>query len=667
MKKTLTILAAILTLCGASVFTSCSDDDNNSNNLSNNSDIEKQKLEEWEPCNKLTYISGIENEDPDLQAVIKNRFPNQTKNLSNAEVAFVSFTTARANAEALDDFYERGGLVVMMRPTVEDFEAMDDLLDDDDEEDEEGYWDDELDDSMFFTDSEELDEIFLAFNKLDEYYTLYEEKIYEGYGEEEATELSDEIEAAIRAYHDEHPVETDNDTKEWLYDNDDDQNENYFQARLDPFIDFIEEIDKSIRHLSTRAASDDADNLKASPDDGFYFVKNIPISLNHIIEKDYRWTKSSSITLKYWVTPAYMYSCNGGDKAGDYYLVRSEIIPHVTPLWEVASKPGGMFNWGRCRIYAYWFDNMNVEYDLEDVSGRSLSAFGDMEFYKHPIPDVDNTEVSYSNGFSWGLNGSIEVEGKSVKPSFGFSLEWSSDRSYAIKSIQYERNTSMNQCKYRFWAPSVALKDDDYESEQVTNGNFPAITHTEFTLNTAWVWRVLEDKSIGVTDNADTHFYLRVRVKPQFASWYHWRATAQFDSNKKVYNGYHGNSEGWFEFREQLPAPSRTPFGIVALKNAASAYTVGNIKIYKQEDFEKKGLDAPVYSAIRSSFNVNEIAKSNPLPVGTYTLVYQAIDANHDNKLLGTWKCENIEIETGSSPEEATTEISTINAVEIKN
>ncbi len=81
-----------------------------------------------------------------------------------------------------------------------------------------------------------------------------------------------------------------------------------------------------------------------SVEDGYYFVKNIPISLNHIIEKDYRWNKSSSITLKYWVTPAYMLSSNGSDKAGDYYVVKSEIVPHLKPLWEVKSLPGGMFN-----------------------------------------------------------------------------------------------------------------------------------------------------------------------------------------------------------------------------------------------------------------------------------------------------------------------------------
>lgn len=68
-----------------------------------------------------------------------------------------------------------------------------------------------------------------------------------------------------------------------------------------------------------------------------------------------------------------MLSSNGQSKAGDYYIVRSEITPHIKPLWEVAARKGGLFNWGRCRIYAYWFDNMTVEYELLDANNKSIA------------------------------------------------------------------------------------------------------------------------------------------------------------------------------------------------------------------------------------------------------------------------------------------------------
>jgi len=103
---------------------------------------------------KLTYISGIENEDPDLQNVIRQRFPNQTQSLNEAEVAFFSTSIALANLKELGDFYNRGGLIVMMRPSAEGFDSLgDDYLDDNDDG-EEGYWDDEDNDDEDFNDNE---------------------------------------------------------------------------------------------------------------------------------------------------------------------------------------------------------------------------------------------------------------------------------------------------------------------------------------------------------------------------------------------------------------------------------------------------------------------------------------------------------------------------------
>ena len=69
-KQLLWMLATILTFCGlTAVMTSCSDDDDKSSPAM--SDIERQQLEEWEVCSKPTFISGIEGEDPDFQAVVK--------------------------------------------------------------------------------------------------------------------------------------------------------------------------------------------------------------------------------------------------------------------------------------------------------------------------------------------------------------------------------------------------------------------------------------------------------------------------------------------------------------------------------------------------------------------------------------------------------------------
>ena len=664
-RKIMWMLAAILTICSTSVVTSCSEEDDN-DSPKGKTDIEQQRLEEWEPCNKLTYISGIDSEDPDLQNVIRQRFPNQTQDLQKAEVAFVSIPTALSRIDELGDFYNRGGLIVMMRPSEEGFDSLGDGYLDDEDDGEEGYWDDEYNASEDFFASEEMDEVFFAYNKYEQHYTMYEEPEFDGKYTDEIKEMSADEWESIRQYNEQFPADSETKNAESLYDNDYDQNYNYFQARLDPFIDFIEDISEETSRRATRA-DDDGSDMKMEVEDGYFFVKDIPISLNHCIEKDYYWNKSSSVTLKYWVSSVYLLSSNGQSKAGDYYMVRSEITPHIKPLWEVAARTGGLFSWGRCRIYAYWFDNMTVEYELLDANNNSIA--NKIQYYKTPIPDNQNTEYSYSNGVSWSISGSgsleIGKEGKKGSFSIGFTREVSSSVSYALKSIGYERNTSTTYPSFRYTAQNVKLDDDDYEDEAATNVNFPAIIHTEFSANTAWMWRVPRSSNLGADDNSTTHFNLRVKVKPVFASWYHWRGAVQYDSNKKTYNGYIASPFGWFNHTDKLPNPDRTPWGVIALKNAASSYTIGNIKIYKQEEFAAQGVKAPVYATISSSYNVNEVAKKY-LPEGTYTLTYQALDPNHNNKVLGNWKYENIKIVQGQNAAEATTEISSINAQKLK-
>ena len=186
------MLAAILTICSTSVMTSCSEDDDN-DSPKGKTDIEQQRLEEWEPCKKLTYISGIDSEDPDLQNVIRQRFPNQTQDLQKAEVAFVSIPTALPRIDELSDFYNRGGLIVMMRPSEEGFDSLGDGYLDDEDDGEEGYWDDENNDSEDFFASEEMDEVFFAYNKYEQHYTMYEEPEFDGKYTDEIKEMYEKL------------------------------------------------------------------------------------------------------------------------------------------------------------------------------------------------------------------------------------------------------------------------------------------------------------------------------------------------------------------------------------------------------------------------------------------------------------------------------------------
>ena len=634
--------AAAIMLMTMTGLTSCNDNDDVT---PTSPETAGQPVEVWKTCQKPTFISGIETEDPDFQTVIRQRFPNQVGSLSEAEIAFVSHATAAANQTALKDFYERGGLIVMMHPDAGKFDKNGDYLP--------GYNDEH------FCDNEQFDELFYAYNIAEKHFTMFEEPPFDGIYDDEVTEMSSEEWAAIEEANKQYTGKSESNVQGCLYDNDYDQNENYFHIRMDAFIDFIEEIEQQMRSVGTRSG----DDMTLSVDDGFFFSQNVPISLNHIIEKDFAWNKSSSITVKCYVSSAYMLSCNGNDKAGDYYLVKTEIIPHLTPLWEANACSYGPC---RCRIYAYWFERMLAEYRICDSEENFSLDESDVQFYKQPIPENENTEVSYTNGFSWGINGSIGGQvgtNNEAQGNVGFSLQWSNSISYALKSIQYRCDTSSPYCaSFTYNSNNVKLTDDDYEDETKTNKNFPEITHTEFTARTAWMWRVPYNESLGVADGKDTQFSFKMRIKPTFASWYHWRGAVEYDSNKKTYNGYEENG-GWFYHIQELPAPDRTPWGILALRNAANN-TVANIKIYKQDDYAEKGSNATVYATIPSSYNMNEIARKK-LVEGTYTITFQTIDPNQNNKVLTNWKYEEISIHQGKNADEATTEISTVNAIQI--
>ena len=621
MRKILMTLAAVL--CCAmttSVFTACKDDENTPQETQTKP---AEQTEVWKTCEKLTFISGLEGEDPVFQKVIRQRFPNQTGSLSEAEIAFVSHATAAAHLSELKDFYKRGGLIVMMRPDDHQFDLLgDDYLSEDDDED--------------FSDNDQLNELFFAYNKDEKHYTMYKTPKFDGVYDVEVPQYIDY-----------------------------DQNEDYLQTRLDSFIDFIEEIEQQTRSMGTRSG----DDMTLAVEDGYFFTKDIPLQLyNFIADEDWVWHKASSITIKYWVSSAYLLKCNGMDKAGDYYLVKSEIIPHIRPLWEVKACDQLA---SQCRIYAYWFDNMEVYYYLcydNDI------IVNNVVYYKHPVPENENTQYSYSKGFSWGINGSIggEVggsEGRKGQGSVGFSLQWESSTSYTVPSIKYTLDTQTTNPHFTYTAKNVTLTDADITDTSKTDENFPEILHTEFSAKTAWMWHVRPQN--GVADNANTRFKLYVWVKPQVASWYHWRGALEYDSNKRTYDCYHkeGDSGPWatkdpFCHGELLPAPNRTSWGILKIKNAANN-TMANIKVYNQDDYKaykKNGSKIKEVATIPSSYNVNETAETK-LTEGTYAITFQTIDPNRNNKELADWEYEEISIHQGKDASSATTEISTVNAV----
>lgn len=621
-------------LAAVSMLMACSDNDNPEPQTANSigDGFVLNPNVQWVTCQQPTFIGTLGQEDEDLISVLNDRFPNRAA-IGDAEIAFVTPEEAAALGTQIDDFYDRGGLLVMMRPTVSNFGLLSDTVRDGD-----------------FTDNQDVDELFFAFNKYEQHYTMIDEPEFDGvYQAVESSEdqMNESVEYGkanpLLSY--EMPV--------YDYDNETEYNTNYWNIRFTPFINWIDEM-AGLRlaaqsGATTRAADiPDYKTLKVNINsEGQVFETNFPFSMNNVItsgvSEEWSLNKSSVISVRYTVYPVYMFSCNG-DNAGDYYIVTGKVTPHNDVMWGPMEKAGGLFNMGRCRIYGYWFKDMDVAFDLLD--GNQMAE--GLRYQQTPIPENENSTVDYTNGFSSSISGSLSGGYRGAKKgmltaSLGFQVGWESKTSYSLKTVAYTRDSSSPTVKYNYYTNNVKLTDNGIDN---LAENFPAACRTEFDANSVWVWHVPIGHA-GVQDNSSKNFTVRVKVRAAYSSWYHWRGAVSYDSNRKDY------STNEFSYSMNLKPLNRQPWGIIALKNAAKDYTVRNIKVYA---------DGQEQATIPSTYEYNERGTVT-MKEGTYSLTFEYCDPNQGNKVIGQGTITGIKVKAGKTPSEATTEVSTAEAV----
>lgn len=396
--------------------------------------------------------------------------------------------------------------------------------------------------------------------------------------------------------------------------------------------------------------------LKSIENDGErYVVPDYKFTLENEIDKatssDPDVLKGSgSISLEFRVAPIYLQSANGS-KAGDYYFVTCIVTPHNNSLWAPFIGEHGAT---RNRVYGYWFKEMNLTVDLVNADGSEIEG---LSYYERPIPENENDSRSYTNGKTFSIGGSLSVganEKQGLGGNLGFSIgaSWTSSTNYTLSTINCTLDSSSPTVKYHYYTNNVKLKDDWDDMEK----NFPNACHSEFTARSYWVWFVPYDKSgkKGVCDGLDKRFRLKASVEAVYSSWYHWRWTVPFDGNRRDYDdAKFDTGEGFL-----LVQPNRTPWGIVALKNAMST-EMAHVKFYRSGEEDKE----PVAS-LSGSFAKNQVATAS-LPTGTYTAIFDQMDPD-TNKVLSSWILKNIKIESGATEETATTDVSTVDAQEKK-
>ena len=632
MKKNLvmTMLMSTLTAGMFSTFTACSDDDMDLSTDGVDSIIDDDMDDSFEyvpftaTCYKPMYFVGnTGNISDELQKAIDVCFPYKAGSFEDAEIAIIDASTALAQEQNIKRFCDRGGLMVCLFPDNSLVEVgYDDLLGCN-----ELLWATHYDgDDYYLLDGP--DEVLLT--------------------DEEGNESFERVE----------------------------KNQNYWSGRLLPLIEWIEYCDEKEASI-TRGANDvpSFDELTINMNNGAkHFEVNFPFALYHQIDKGTAYSpdnlyKNGSVTMRFEVMPIYAQSVNG-DAAGDYYAVRSTVVPHNSLVW---GPYVGCHKASRNRVYGYWFDDMDYEFVLVDPDTNQ--PVDGLHFADLPYPENSIAAREHTRSHSTSVNGSFALGGKaskgkesgiegSIDLSVGFAIDWTESISYSLNNIDYSRNSSTNWVKYHWYSNNVELKDDMNNYQKY----FPNDVHQEFDAKNVWLWHVPYNRA-GVADGSEKQFKLLARVHPRYSSWYHWRGTRCFSSNRKDwevdFNGKYTSTDkevetnfsthGWASCTFSLPAPDRSTWGIISLKNASS-YTMRNVKIYASGK-ENKG---PV-AEIPDTYASKEIAKTAVLE-GTYTVTFELINPDN-NQVLHTGVVNNVKVKMGSTQDAATTVISTGNSI----
>ncbi|MBQ9659851.1 MAG: hypothetical protein IJV37_01115 [Bacteroidales bacterium] len=429
------------------------------------------------------------------------------------------------------------------------------------------------------------------------------------------------------------------------YDNDADFNVNYYQTRIHTFVNWLES--SLMEQVMTKASP--YEDLKANIENlGQRLTHNFPYSLSKQIDKATGsdpdvLSKSSSLDVEYRIYPCYMQSSNN-ENAGDYYSVVATVTPHNGSMWGPFVGSHGAC---RNRVYGFWFNKMNMATSLVNTDG---SAIGGLEYFDRPIPENKNTSKDYSSGKSISFSGTVSGGwgGSQAKGVFNaglsFGATWTSSTNYTLETIDYSLDSSdPSTVKYNYSTNNVKLTDDYDDWNKINNEDFPAPVRTEFSSHTMWTWHI---PGSTVKDSDTKKFKLKTKITINYATWYHWRGSAEFDSNKKDYD------IELPEFSWELKAPDRTPWGFINLRNASN-YEMAHVSYYEagKEDGE------PLWTN-SASFGKGDEARV-ALKEGTYSIRWDLINGDTQEK-FGTYIYHNVKVHQGRDKESATITISSV-------
>lgn len=562
-------------------------------------------------CNDAVFVSyGI---DQVVRTAMESYLTDITA-IDNADVAVVKSEDIGTYEGELKALYDRGGLIVVARPTGDHFKEFAEKYN--------------ITNMLPIESTQPI--LLFATDNNHHHYVLYANGPFDGtYNDEDVTTIS--------------PVKS---TGEEIKEPTLEDEQTYYKRRVFEFFRWIKQHRKD--HADTRSAT-----WTALYDPYIYFVEcehirhNYEVAMNHEVchvlfcSKDYINT-TGSIDVNYQIYTAYFFG--GESQHGDYYIVTRDVTVHN----DDAYNPYDVWHGGvLISVAGYYMKEFDITTKLVDMRNHDLN---DVVFAKDPTPGTTINSTSYTSGFTLGFDGAVSV-GTDTGGSLGFGAGYDHSVTKDISDLEIQKVTDSQSraVTHKYIVKNLFSGLDDgwfaWDSYTKMESKIPGIARSDFDATSEWCWFVPAGTN-DVDDNKTTSFYLYNIMT------YGYGCKVRSDVGD-IYNDTHSYSAtGGSIFA--ISAPNRTPFGVLALQNT-HANTIGDVHIWgKGQDPAK---DQP-FTTMEFGILADSIGKI-ALPVGDYYLEYTQKDKN--NKKLSTWKIEDIEIKPGNTESSATTNKTTIN------
>ena len=286
-----------------------------------------------------------------------------------------------------------------------------------------------------------------------------------------------------------------------------------------------------------------------------------------------------SNNISYSVYPCYI--PEGVNNNGDYYVVKAVATNYAPTMYEyangnpevpVGNKPYAHYwpreysYWGDCQFRGPYNTKLDVTISSENPSDMSFTTDG------RPAPgtDIDTKDFSESESFSWevGLSGGYSKEEKwNCGINAGVGGEKSSEVSYSMSDMKVVNNSGNSIVDYDFVYQNLPGKDDDFDNFE---GQMPSICKSTADFEMTWEWTSTVHK-----DNDGCIIPVVTDMTMGIALWAR-------DKNGAVWSNYMDNyTFSRKDVNTTLLDLARVPVGCLKINNKAlSNEILYDIKVY---------------------------------------------------------------------------------------